>query len=238
MKYQLVKMDAIEFLKQFPDGSVDAIITDPAYESLEKHRSKGTTTRLSNSKGSSNDWFPIFPNERFGGFFAEAYRVLKNNAHLYLYSDRETMFVCKPIGEQTGFKFWKDLIWLKMQKGDPSKIKMGMGYHYRETNERILFFEKGKRKLKDLSMLDVFKYPSPGRNKYPTEKPWEIARDLTSQCTDEGALIVDPFVGGGSTGQGAMILGRNFIGCDIENHAIQYSENKLKQFGASAVLMP
>lgn len=38
---------------------------DPPYESLEKHRAIGTTTRLKHSKASSNDWFTIFPNARF-----------------------------------------------------------------------------------------------------------------------------------------------------------------------------
>ena len=41
----------------------------PAYESLEKHRAIGTTTRLKHSKSSSNDWFKIFPNARFGELF-------------------------------------------------------------------------------------------------------------------------------------------------------------------------
>ena len=67
------------------------MITDPPYESLEKHRAIGTTTRLKHSKASSNDWFTVFPNARFGELFAEAFRVLKRNTHLYLFCDAETM---------------------------------------------------------------------------------------------------------------------------------------------------
>ena len=101
-RFALSQQDAIEFLHGLPDESVDLVITDPPYESLEKHRAVGTTTRLKQSKASSNDWFKIFPNSRFPELFAEIFRVLKKNAHFYLFCDQETMFVAKPIGEQVG----------------------------------------------------------------------------------------------------------------------------------------
>ena len=63
--FRLANADAVEWLKTLPKDSVDLFITDPPYESLEKHRSVGTTTRLKNSKSSSNKWFEIFPNSRF-----------------------------------------------------------------------------------------------------------------------------------------------------------------------------
>lgn len=88
--------DAVDWLRTLPDNSVDLFVTDPPYESLEKHRKRGTTTRLKHSKASSNDWFSIFPNERFAELFAEVYRVLKPNAHFYLMCDQETMFHAKP----------------------------------------------------------------------------------------------------------------------------------------------
>jgi DNA modification methylase len=56
--------DCIDMLKSLPSESVDLVITDPAYESLEKHRAIGSKTRLKHSKASSNDWFQTFPNKR------------------------------------------------------------------------------------------------------------------------------------------------------------------------------
>src|SRR5215204_7332264 len=111
--FDLAAIDAVEWLRVQPAESIDLVITDPAYESLEKHRAIGTTTRLKHSKASSNDWFSIFPNARFPELFAEVYRVLRKNTHFYLYCDPETMFVAKPLGEEAGFKFWKPLIWRK-----------------------------------------------------------------------------------------------------------------------------
>jgi DNA modification methylase len=113
MRFQLTRGDAVAWLRTLPDESIDLVVTDPPYESLEKHRAIGTTTRLKHSKASSNDWFEIFPNARFEELFGEIYRVLKKNTHFYLFCDPETMFVAKPLGEKAGFKFWKPLIWDK-----------------------------------------------------------------------------------------------------------------------------
>src|SRR4051794_38460593 len=104
---------AVARLRALPSDSIDLVITDPPYESLEKHRAIGTTTRLKHSKASSNDWFSIFPNARFPELFAEVHRVLRKDSHFYLFCDPETMFVAKPLAEAAGFKFWKPLIWDK-----------------------------------------------------------------------------------------------------------------------------
>jgi DNA modification methylase len=111
--FQVTQGDAVAWLRTLPAGSVDLLITDPPYESLEKHRAIGTTTRLKHSKASSNDWFSIFPNARFPELFAEVYRVLRKDSHFYLFCDPETMFVAKPLAEAAGFKFWKPIIWDK-----------------------------------------------------------------------------------------------------------------------------
>ncbi len=103
--FSLSPMDAVDWLRSLDAESLDLVITDPPYESLEKHRAVGTTTRLKKSKASSNEWFSIFPNSRFEELFKEVYRTLKRDTHFYLFCDQETMFVAKPIAEAVGFKF-------------------------------------------------------------------------------------------------------------------------------------
>jgi site-specific DNA-methyltransferase (adenine-specific) len=215
----LEKLDAVEWLKTIESESVDLIITDPPYESLEKHRAKGTTTRLKISKGSSNVWFDIFPNERFPELFREVFRVLKKNSHFYLFCDQETMFVVKPMAEDVGFKFWKPLVW--------DKQKIGMGYHYRARYEFILFFEKGKRKLKNLGIPDVL-CEDRIRGGYPTEKPANLSKILIEQSSDEGDLVIDPFFGSGSVGAACSMSNRNFQGADISDYAHDLASERLK----------
>lgn len=219
--FQLHQQDAVDWLRSLPDASVDLIVTDPPYESLEKHRRIGTTTRLKNSKASSNVWFQIFPNDRFEELFVECYRILKNHRHFYLFCDAETMFVVKPIAELAGFRFWKPIIW--------DKEKIGMGYHYRSRYEMILFFEKGKRKLNDLSIADVIQCPRIFRG-YPTEKPVPVSEILIRQSTQPGECIVDPFMGSGSVGLAALQQNRDFLGNDICSEAVGISQTRMSDF--------
>lgn len=233
--FKVIASDAIEFLRTIPDGSVDLLISDPAYASLEKHRAKGTTTRLAKSKASSNEWFPVVPNSYFDEWFRQCYRVLKKNAHLYVMCDMETMWAARPKGEAAGFTFWKDIIW--------NKLAMGMGYHYRAQIERILFFEKGKRKLNDLGVpdfLDEEDYLDTGPESiwvkrlrggdlYPTEKPPELSQVLISQSSAPGEVVLDMFMGSGSTGVAALQSRRHFIGCDIQSANL--AADRLAAFG-------
>jgi site-specific DNA-methyltransferase (adenine-specific) len=222
VQFELFTQDAVTWLASQAAESIDLLITDPAYESLEKHRAIGTTTRLKHSKSSSNDWFAIFPNARFGELFREIYRVLRRDTHFYLLCDAETMFVAKPEAEQAGFKFWKPLVW--------DKCSIGMGYHYRARYEFILFFEKGKRRLNDLGIADVI--PSPRiRGGYPAEKPPEVAEVLIGQSTQPGDVVADPFMGSGSVGIAAARLGRRFLGNDLNPEAVRLSAQRLREFG-------
>jgi site-specific DNA-methyltransferase (adenine-specific) len=224
-RFQLSTGDAVAWLRGQPTESVDLVVTDPPYESLEKHRAVGTTTRLKHSKSSSNDWFTIFPNARFGELFAEVFRVLRRNTHFYLLCDAETMFVAKPAAEAVGFHFWKPLVW--------DKQTIGMGYHYRARYEFVLFFEKGKRRLNDLGIPDVLSVPRI-RGGYPAEKPPEVAGTLIAQSTQPGDLVVDPFMGSGSTGVAALRLGRRFMGNDLNAEAVTAAESRLRAVDAGA----
>lgn len=221
--FKLTQTDAVAWLRALPSASIDLVITDPPYESLEKHRAVGTTTRLKHSKASSNDWFAIFPNVRFPELFVELYRVLKKNSHLYLFCDAETMFVAKPAGEAAGFKFWKPIIW--------DKMKIGMGYHYRARYECILFFEKGKRKLNNLGISDIIEVPRIVHG-YPTEKPAAVSRVLVAQSTAPEELVADPFMGAGSAGVASVGLRRNFIGNDLCSEAVDITRRRLLDGGA------
>ncbi|HBN08786.1 MAG TPA: site-specific DNA-methyltransferase [Cyanobacteria bacterium UBA8530] len=216
--FQLFLSDAVDWLRTLDDQSVDLLITDPPYESLEKHRSVGTTTRLKISKASSNAWFEIFPNARFDELFQEIHRVLSKNSHFYLFCDPETMFLAKPAAERSGFKFWKPLIW--------DKKKIGMGYHYRARYENILFFEKGKKKLNDLGIADVIEVPKVFRG-YPTEKPVEVSEILIRQSSEIGEVVADPFLGSGSVGVAALRLDRSFWGNDLSSEALALARSRL-----------
>lgn len=207
-------MDVFDFLNLVNTNSIDSIITDPPYQSLERHRAQGTTVRLKN-------WFNVIPNDVFPKLFQEFYRVLKNDNHLYVMCDAETMFIIKSMGQTAGFRFWKPLV-IDLKS-------IGMGYHYRGRASYILFFEKGKRRLNNLGISDIIEAKRI-RGKYPTEKPVIVSETLIKQSTNEGAIVLDPFMGSGSTGEAALKLNRHFLGNDLSEKSINIARERLSKF--------
>ena len=108
---------------------------------------------------------------------------------------------------------------------------MGMGYHYRCRYEFILFFEKGKRKLKSLSIPDILPAKRV-RQGYPTEKPVGLCETLVRQSSAPGDMVLDPFMGSGSAGVAATRLGRQFAGNDIGEAALALAAQNLERAGA------
>jgi len=91
-KHVVIEGDCLVLLRCVPQ-MMRLVVTDPAYESLERHRAKGTTTRLKDSDASSNVWFPIFQNVNYWSLFGLLYHTLLDNSHCYVFCDRETEHV-------------------------------------------------------------------------------------------------------------------------------------------------
>lgn len=225
-----IAMDAILLLEWLTPGSVNCIITDPAYVSLEKHRAVGSAKcrRLTS-------WFPLFQNERYERFMAAAYRALANNSHCYIMCDEETADIIKPIGIAAGFKFWKSVIW--------DKVVRGQGYHYANTHESVLFFEKGARQLNDRKHVSVVRNipklmgggPKRGVERklgelYPTEKPVPLYWYFLENSISQGDLVVDPFCGSGNSALAALSLGCRYIGGDISQAAMRETQHRARLY--------
>jgi site-specific DNA-methyltransferase (adenine-specific) len=198
-----------------PELHPNLVITDPPYPSLEKHRNpKAPNPRL------VKKWFPVLSYENIGVVFDWIYRCLPNNSHFYCFSDWVSSRVLCDIAGGLGFVVWDPIVW--------DKVSIGMGYHYRRRYELILFFEKGKRKLRDLSIPNVLRFRVPrGRDVYPAEKPVELLEVLIRQSSGRGDMIMDPFCGSGATCVAAYNTGRKYVGYDILSGAVQIAENRI-----------
>jgi len=218
---RVVVSDAFDLLRTLAPESVDLVLTDPPYESLQIHRARGTTTRL------TTNWFVTVPNERLPELFREVHRVLRPDRHFFLFSDEVTADVIKqqqgigaarlPNGARrcsSGFTYWKEIIWAKTTL-DGARIRGGTGYHFRAACERVLFFEKGKRALNDLGIPDVLMAPRSGVPG-PAVKPGAVVRTLILQSTQPGEMVVDPFAGSGVVGVESRAHGRRFLLGDID----------------------
>ena len=112
---------------------------------------------------------------------------------------------------------------------------IGMGYHYRSLYEMVLFLEKGKRKLNDLSIPDVLDAPRV-RNGYPAEKPVVLPEIFVRQSSSPQEVVLDPFMGSGTTAEVARKHGCACIGIELNAEYIDLAAKRLQQnvleFGA------
>lgn len=206
--------DCLEIMKNIPDKSIDLIVTDPPYK-LTSRGGSGTMGGYWKEEKAKKG--VIFDNNSISckEYLPEFYRILKDKTILYLMCNNTNLQEMINVATQSGFKFVKSLIW---EKGN--KI---CGRYYMNCFEYILLFRKGGDKpIKNCGTPDILKVPIKkqkdinGKNLHNTEKPVELMKILIENSSDENDIILDPFMGIGSTGIASKELKRNFIGIELD----------------------
>lgn len=161
-----------------------------------------------------------------GDYAGELYRVLKDGGHCYIMTNHVNLIEMLNTLTGVGFHFIKSLIW---NKGN--KI---MGQYYMSQYEYILFFRKGKGvRIRNCGTPDILSVPNKktkdenGKNIHDTEKPVELMRILIENSSDEGDIVLDPFMGSGSTGIAATELNRDFIGSELDDKYYELSVTRI-----------
>ena len=82
----------------------------------------------------------------------------------------------------------------------------------------------------DAPYTDVWEFPTvsayPG--KHPAEKPIEMMRHIITISSKPGAVVLDPFAGGGTTLAAAKLEGRQYIGCDLDAQYVQRARQRIE----------
>lgn len=223
--------DCLEYLRTLPDGSVDAVVTDPPYSSggmvrgdrmmstRDKYQSSDVVTEFATFTGDNRDqrgfayWCALW--------LSEARRVTKQGGMLCIFTDwRQLPTTTDAI--QAGGWVWRGIVpWDKV-------VARPMPGRFRAQAEYMVWGTNGPR---DFSTKDepeygvgVFRHQTTptDEREHSTQKPVELLKDIVVVACPEGTTILDPFAGSGTTGVAAIRMGRNFIGCEIspEYHAI------------------
>jgi hypothetical protein len=126
------------------------------------------------------------------------------------------------------------------------KGPMGLGWHYRRSYETVLVGEKrggGRcRWFDDSKIVENIIRPGnysirkiiPKADEHPTPKPFELAAHFIKLHSRAGELVLDPFMGAGSTGYAALVNGRSFIGVEIEPRWFDMACKRIELANASA----
>lgn len=225
-KIAIFQNDAITFLKNIPNDSVDVIITDPAYSGMNQKLKLGRGKIIGEySKAGENGakWFEEFHDteENYKAFLRECYRVLKNDRHIYIMFDSYSLLSLAPVVRDV-FEVKNVICW--------DKVNIGLGHYFRRRHEFILFASKGKRSLNSKSIPDVWKVKRVTNMKYPTQKPTEVFDLMLRGSAEKDFVVCDPFLGSGSSAIASIKAGCVFWGCDTSDKAISVSEERIRHF--------
>ena len=210
---QVYNTDAIEWLKTLDNDSVDLIVSDPPYR-VTQHGHSGLggifKTKVGEDKKLNGKLFEH--NEvDVNDYAGELYRVLKPDSHCYIMTNDRNLQNFLNVFTNIGFNFCKLLIWDKQNKIT--------NQYYMNQVEYILFMYKGRNKQINncgtSNLISVNNVKNKTHN-HPTEKPVELMEILIKNSTNEGDLVLDPFVGVGATPVACQNLKRNFIGCELD----------------------
>ena len=126
--------------------------------------------------------------------------------------------------KEAKFELKNIIIWYKKKKG------MGDLYgNFSPRYEMILFLTKGRPLLKDTRYSNVILFDNGGNKNHPTEKPVGLIQILIKSFTDENKIVLDPFMGSGTTAKACYELNRRFIGFELDPEYCEIARKRLKQ---------
>ena len=193
--------DCIQGLKKLPDKSIDYIITDPPYNVGKDEWDYGVLDLLDDCA-------------------KECSRVLKDDGIMYWFvPTRYLMKIGFLISQYIPYRW--SFIW-----NTPNNMLTGdVGF---STYTIILIFSKAKsihRNMQDLKSISW----QPNNNGHPTPKPEKLIRYIVEKISKENELILDPFMGSGTTAQVCNQLNRRFIGFEKNPEYNKIAKKRLSQ---------
>lgn len=222
--YKLLNGDCLELMNKIPDNSVDLIVTDPPYKTITGGDSNGkNSTRPKGMLSGNRKLFTYQNNIKPEQWIPELFRVLKEGTHCYIFTNHLNMKDMLIESEKAGFKLHNILVWEK-NNCTPSQF-------YMKNCEYILFLRKGKAKwINDIGgSKTVHQFNNIIGNKvHPTEKPVDLMQFYIENSSSENDLILDPFMGAGSTGIAALNCDRNFIGFELDEKYFNIAKERIE----------
>ena len=224
----------VEGLKQLPDEYVDLIFTDPPYYQYRAQNIQG----LNNHKDVVIEFdFDEFKSEEeylqfMREVLTECFRVCKPGASGYLWCGDDFVSYLNRMVEEVGFQFRKVIHWHKTNPFPAIHTRK----MYANSMEMLVHFSKGSPKTwnhKHVNEMHNF-IQAPicmgrERTKHKTQKPLRVCIPFIEISSDEGDLVLDPFMGSGSTAVAAKMLNRRFIGYELNEEFYQIANERLNE---------
>ncbi|MGD9784361.1 MAG: site-specific DNA-methyltransferase [Hyphomicrobiaceae bacterium] len=230
---RVIVQDCLDALRRLPDESVDLVFADPPYNlQLEGELLRPNNTRVD---GVDDDWdkFGSFEDyDRFSrAWLGECRRVLKPNGALWVIGSYHNIFRLGAALQDQGYWILNDIIWRKVNPMPNFRGRRFTNAHEtliwaaREQRSRYTFnYDSLKALNDDVQMRSDWLFPIcsgperlkdvEGRKAHPTQKPEALIARVLLASTNAGDVVLDPFLGSGTTAAVARRLGRRWIGIE------------------------
>lgn len=238
---KIYNIDCLEGMKMLSNGSIDLIIADPPYNIGGNKRSK---IKHINGKHYTRkekwDMFTIGEYKEFiFNWINESKRVLKENGNILVFGNKDNIYEIGVTLKELDFKINNHIVWFK--RNSPPNVTCRLLTH---SCEHIIWAVNGEsywtfnyqiaKKLNgDKQQRDLYDIPMTPENekkfgRHPTQKPTELIKRLVLTFSNQDDLILDPFMGSGTTAVVCKKLNRNFIGFEINPEYCKIAEERLK----------
>ena len=232
---KIYNMDCLEGMKQLPDESIDLVVTDPPYKIVQGGCSNKAVTInacggiLNKHDGDNIELVKkgkIFNHNeiQFNEWLPEIYRVLKDNSHCYIMINGRNLAELQMEAEKVGFEFHNIIGW---DKGNATPNKW-----YMQRLEFILFLRKGKAKnINNMGTTTLLQVPNlkKGTKQHPTEKPIDLMKILIENSSSENEIVLDPFIGVGSTALACKESNRQYIGFELDTNYYNIATKRISE---------
>ncbi|MER7702418.1 site-specific DNA-methyltransferase [Kitasatospora sp. NPDC097605] len=232
-RFTLHRGDALTVLKTLPDESVNAVITDPPYNSGGRTSSErtGRDARAKYVTSNSAHDLKTFPGENrdqrsyrswLTELLTEAYRASTEHAVAMVFTDWRQEPTTVDALQMAGWTWQGTIPWIK----PASRPRKG---GFKQSAEFITWGVKGTLdNTRDLYLPGHFTASQPRKDRvHITQKPLEVMQQLVRICPEDGTVL-DPFTGSGSTGIAALREGRRFVGVELSPHYAEIAERRLR----------
>ena len=211
----IFRANCMHLMKAFPNKSIDFILTDIPYDEVQRETNGLSQMKSLDTLGSADK-----ATFKLEDFLPEVYRLCKNSICIFCgreqFSEIYNYFASKP-------GTTRPIVW---QKTNP--VPSNGQYVYLSGVEFAVWFKrKGAKTFNAHCKNTVFQYPIPGGKKriHPTQKHWNLFKELIEDNTNEGDLVFDPCAGGLTTMLAAAETNRKFICCELDKECYDKARN-------------
>ncbi len=196
--------------------SIDLILTDPPYGiDLDLSDTLGTQGGANHKGTVANDDLQGALSV-FHDAAKEMRRVLKEDGHAYVFASWKTYDLFRDILLEEGFTVRNCIVWSKVRPNNQPNFGTG-GTHWGLQHEFLLYATLDAPRPLQHTRPDIIVHKhNPSNHEHPTQKPVGLLEDLIEESTEPGDVVLDPFIGSGSTAVAAIRTDRECIGFELE----------------------